>query len=82
MQLECHLHHRVGTAPNVQTVPARAAMLCTPDGNRMATLILVVDDDDTIRTVIREALQLEGYQVAEARHSQEALDLPTAVVAA
>jgi len=37
--------------------------------------ILVVDDEDTIRALIREALQAEGYRVLEAGGPKEALDL-------
>lgn len=39
----------------------------------MTTAVLVVDDDDDIRDVVRELLQDEGYEVAEARHGEEAL---------
>jgi CheY-like chemotaxis protein len=38
-----------------------------------APQVLVVDDDDTIRDTIADALELEGYTVARARHGEEAL---------
>jgi CheY-like chemotaxis protein len=37
-------------------------------------LVLVVDDDDDIREVMREILESEGYRVAEASNGREALD--------
>jgi two-component system response regulator MprA len=45
----------------------------------VAALILVVDDDEAIRTLISEALHQEGYLVAHARHGVEALALLTQV---
>ena len=37
--------------------------------------ILVVDDTDQIRTLIRVNLELEGYEVIEARDGEEALEI-------
>lgn len=37
--------------------------------------ILVVDDDDEIREVMKTILELEGYRVIEARDGAEALEL-------
>ena len=37
--------------------------------------ILVVDDDESHRTLICDLLQEMGYQTIEARHGREALDL-------
>ncbi len=39
----------------------------------MTTAVLIVDDDDDIRDVVRELLEDEGYDVEEARHGEEAL---------
>jgi CheY-like chemotaxis protein len=37
--------------------------------------VLVVDDDETIRTTVAEALEFEGYAVASATNGAEALEL-------
>jgi CheY-like chemotaxis protein len=37
--------------------------------------ILVVDDDQSVRTAIRTVLEAEGFDVAEARHGSEAMKL-------
>ena len=37
--------------------------------------VLIVEDDADIRFMIREVLELEGFEVHEADHSREALDL-------
>jgi CheY-like chemotaxis protein len=39
------------------------------------TCVLVVDDDETIRTTVAEALEFEGYAVASATNGAEALEL-------
>lgn len=41
----------------------------------MTNLILVVDDDAFTRLQLRNLLQKEGYQIAEATHGEEALNL-------
>src|SRR5258705_3245907 len=38
-------------------------------------LILVVDDEDRIRRLLRSALEIEGHDVLEAREGDEALRL-------
>ncbi|MDP1833081.1 MAG: response regulator [Geothrix sp.] len=38
-------------------------------------VILVVDDDETVRTVARQALELRGFQVLEAHDGRVAVDL-------
>src|SRR5215831_7102565 len=37
--------------------------------------ILVIDDEDPIRRLLRAALEQRGHQVVEARQGKEALDL-------
>jgi CheY-like chemotaxis protein len=41
----------------------------------MTTTILVVDDTEAIRRMLAEALALDGYTVATARHGGEALEM-------
>nr|WP_306672075.1 response regulator [Geothrix sp. SG10] len=38
-------------------------------------LVLVVDDDETVRAVARQTLEMKGFQVLEAQDGQEAVDL-------
>lgn len=40
----------------------------------MPGYILVVDDEDAVRSVIAEALRLDGFEVREAQSGQEALE--------
>ena len=45
------------------------------DDTRMETVrLLVVDDDDKIRTSLRRGLAYEGYRVVEAPSGEEALE--------
>ncbi len=44
------------------------------EANLMPGYILVVDDEDAVRTVIAESLRLDGFEVREARNGKEALD--------
>lgn len=37
--------------------------------------ILLIEDNDPVRTLLRESLELEGHTVIEARNGQEGLDL-------
>ncbi len=39
------------------------------------SLVLVIDDDESIRTALAELLELSGYQVAVAADGQDALEL-------
>src|SRR5688572_9014950 len=47
------------------------------DGEERAAgnVVLVVDDDEQIREVVREMLEEEGYEVWQAQHGEEALAL-------
>jgi two-component system response regulator (stage 0 sporulation protein F) len=40
----------------------------------MAT-ILIIDDEETIRVLLRSALEAEGYEITEASNGREGLDL-------
>ena len=40
-----------------------------------APLILIVEDDNSIRFMLKSFLKREGYGVLEARHGQEALEI-------
>ena len=42
---------------------------------RMTTTILVVEDDERIRTAVRLALQKEGWKVLDAATGEEALQI-------
>jgi len=37
--------------------------------------ILVIDDEDIVRHMLRTVLELQGYEVIEAKHGKEALQL-------
>ena len=45
------------------------------DTQRTNKLILVVEDEDDLRTILKAILTKKGYSVVEARDGQEALDL-------
>jgi two-component system cell cycle sensor histidine kinase/response regulator CckA len=42
---------------------------------RGSETVLVVEDEDAVRDLARESLELHGYAVIEARHGEEALDI-------
>jgi excisionase family DNA binding protein len=44
-----------------------------PGGMRAGPLVLVVDDDQAVRGLVRMQLELAGYQVREAERAEEAL---------
>src|SRR5579872_3085072 len=52
-------------------MPAATDLSSSTDQSRH---VLVVDDDDGLREIVAEALELEGYTVGQARDGQEALD--------
>lgn len=41
----------------------------------MAAPVLVIDDDDALRTSLQELLELDGFVVVTARNGREALDM-------
>jgi len=59
--------------------PARPAPGPTPRGWET---VLLVDDEDAVRGVVREALRLSGYEVLEARGGAQAVELARAHQAA
>ena len=52
------------------TAVGSATLVPCAAGNRV---VLVVDDDEQIREVVREVLEEEGYEVWQAQHGEEAL---------
>jgi two-component system cell cycle sensor histidine kinase/response regulator CckA len=44
-----------------------------PRANRRQGRVLIVDDEPMVRRIVIRTLELEGYQMAQARHGQEAL---------
>lgn len=75
--------HSAPVAPAAPAAPAQAMDLSTAfdlvdDGHKPATkrqaTILLVDDEDQLRRVMRDLLEREGYAVAEARDGVQALD--------
>ncbi|MFX8809286.1 hybrid sensor histidine kinase/response regulator, partial [Acinetobacter baumannii] len=60
-----------GEAPNVPVVPKERVVAAGPP----AVAILVVEDDDRVRTYSVEALRDLGYTVHQASSGAEALDL-------
>ena len=46
----------------------------SPRGDQAAKRVLVVDDEETIRLTVAEALEDEGYEVVTAQNGAEALD--------
>ena len=59
-----------------QTLPEPS---CSDKGNEGAMKILVVDDEDPVRELVKDAMVEQGYQVSCAKNGQEALDLATGI---
>lgn len=57
-----------------QTLPEPS---CSDNRNGGAMKILVVDDEDPVRELVKDAMVEQGYQVSCAKNGQEALDLAT-----
>jgi CheY-like chemotaxis protein len=55
--------------------PPRETPQVLADATRTRPVILVIDDSPDVRNLLREALQLEGYQVVEAADGVEGLRL-------
>lgn len=56
-----------------ESPPVRALSL--PEEDRSSGLLLVVEDQEELRTALRELLESEGYAVVTAEHGEEALTL-------
>jgi PAS domain S-box-containing protein len=68
-RFEIHLPVAPVTAPSVNNVE----MAATPQGNGQT--ILVVDDEPSVRLVMRTALERAGYQVVPATNGKEAIEV-------
>lgn len=51
----------------------REVSMISPNFEKNPPLILVVDDEKTVRLVLRRAMEKEGYRVAEAEDGQHCL---------
>ena len=56
-----------------ESADARASAAANHDAQRVAALVLVVDDDTDLRTLTATVLACNGYAVVEARHGREGL---------
>ena len=70
---------RWGSSPGGSTVPERAMS----DDGALGTpahpiRVLMADDDDSIATVVKTALRLDGFELIRARDGEEALQLARA----
>jgi type II secretory ATPase GspE/PulE/Tfp pilus assembly ATPase PilB-like protein/ActR/RegA family two-component response regulator len=69
-----------GTAVIPEALAASFELLDEPDAGHRAAApgpvrkILLVDDEDSLRKVLRDLLEREGYEIAEARDGAQALD--------
>ena len=70
-----HICLPVDTAPTSDAASkSSAAINNTSDASRDKARLLVVDDEDMIRSVIHTALTLRGYRITEAANGFEALE--------
>jgi DNA-binding response OmpR family regulator len=53
---------------------ASGVVVCEPAGRRPTTRVLVVDDDDEMRTLVRRTLEFEGYEVSERDRGTHVVD--------
>jgi two-component system chemotaxis response regulator CheY len=65
----------VGIRPAVRTSGRSMRITGKTDGNGHHPRVLVIDDDDELAEVLRQALRESGYAVATVRHGAAALDL-------
>jgi hypothetical protein len=57
----------------VEAVAEAVEVVAEPGGGQSTEVLLLVEDEDGLRDLAREILQLHGYTVLEARHPGEAL---------
>jgi type II secretory ATPase GspE/PulE/Tfp pilus assembly ATPase PilB-like protein/ActR/RegA family two-component response regulator len=70
--LEEELMAGIGQQPGTTAVPGRAAVPSAPRPGGAS--VLLVDDEDQLRRVMRDLLERDGYSVIEAGDGVEALD--------
>ena len=61
-------------APAAQPKPTPISKTSTPTRRGEGQMILVIDDDDSVRAVLVETLRTAGFQVVEASSGQEGLE--------
>jgi PAS domain S-box-containing protein len=66
--------------PRAEAPAAPAAVPAAPTDTRGSETVLVVEDEELVRAVIREILEDAGYTVLGARHGRQALELAAAHV--
>jgi two-component system cell cycle sensor histidine kinase/response regulator CckA len=60
--------------PSVETAAdALPAVSATAEGPKGAETVLLVEDETSLRSLVRECLETSGYTVLEARHAEHAL---------
>jgi len=55
--------------------PAPTARESAPGVNGRRARVLIVDDEEMVRRLVMRTLEMEGYDVAQARHGREALQV-------
>jgi two-component system, cell cycle sensor histidine kinase and response regulator CckA len=66
----------MGIGPGIPPGPGDLHFRCSRGGAQVET-ILVVDDEDDIRVVVRKMLEAKGYTVLDARDPHQALRIVT-----
>jgi two-component system sensor histidine kinase/response regulator len=63
-----------GTTTFTVRIPRRSIAQRALNASKPGRLVLIVDDDESIRDSLREAFEEEGYEVATSSNGREALD--------